>query len=183
MITATHWRLVAPDGDVGQVQATAKKGDPRTQLRVLLTRVQSAFPDERGLVIVARPDAPYASIARAVASAAYDDRGRPLFPLLALGDEAPRAASTPLTVAERIERRWRARVDVRPDTLDSLAVAVRRCYQDLLETHPALAGTVHLAATGASAHPTPLERCATDSLRSAMTERHVDSAEVTFAPK
>ncbi len=80
VIDATHWRVVAPDGQVGAVKAVAEKGDPRTELRVLLARVQAAFPDERGLIVVTQPDASYASIARAIASAAYDDRGQPLFP-------------------------------------------------------------------------------------------------------
>ena len=180
VIDATHWRVVAPDGEVGAVKATAPKGDPRTELRVLLARVQAAFPDERALIVIARPEAPYPSIARAIASAAYDDRGRPLFPMMALGTDAPQATSTTRTVAQRIERRWRARVAVQPDELSNLAVAVRRCYQELLEAHPALAGNVHLTATSSAS--SPLQRCAAETLRGAMAERHVDSADVTFAP-
>lgn len=181
VIDATHWRVVAPDGEVGAVKAVAEKGDPRTELRVLLGRVQAAFPDERGLIVVAQPDASYASIARAIAGAAYDDRGRPLFPMLAFGDPAPQATSVTRTVAERIDRRWRARVAVTPDELANLAVAARRCYQQLLESTPTLAGSVHLTAT--SSISSPLQQCAADALRGAMAERHIDSADVTFAPK
>jgi hypothetical protein len=141
VVTGERWILVGDGGELARIDTAP---DPVAALRAHLARVSAAFPDEDGLTLVPGPDASAAALVTAAAGAWRDTDGRALFGRLALAERAPtpRVPRRGIALAERVARRAGARVRVVPDQIAGLAGEVRRCYQDLLERRPALAGIV-----------------------------------------
>ncbi|RMH38895.1 MAG: hypothetical protein D6689_18385 [Deltaproteobacteria bacterium] len=181
VVTARTWSLVAPDGAIAAIDTSA---DPASALRRALERVRLAFPDEAGLAVVLGPDATYAATVAAIAAARHTADGRPLFRRIALAAAAPTPRRGGL--AQRIDARASAAVDIEPPALAARVAAARRCYLDVVDRSPTAAGSVRVelrdgapAAVAGAADPA-LRACAVDALAEAMRNQAIESAVVTF---
>jgi hypothetical protein len=185
VVDADDWQLVAPSGVVARI-ATGM-GDPRTGLRDALKKVRAAFPDEDGLILVIGGGATYAALISAATAAAYDADGRTFFSKLALAAAAPTPNKDTLT--RRIDRRRRASVTLSPDALVKRASIARRCYQDLLEKSPKLAGEFRVElregepAITSGPRNKKLRACVLAGVAAPMKAKQLASATVTLAPR
>jgi hypothetical protein len=185
VIKSSTWALLGPSGELATITLEGGDTDPVDQLRRALSQVRGAFPDEDALVLVPGADATHGALVTAATAASIDGSGAPLFWRLGLAPSAPAVKRRDL--AQRVKRRAAARIEIQPDALAPRAAIARRCYQSLLETNPALSGSVRLELTDAKATVTEatknkqLRACAASSVAAAMVQDKIASAVVTFS--
>jgi hypothetical protein len=179
-----NWRLVGTTGVLTTIETAT--GDPRTALRDELARVQSAYPDEDGLVLAVSGGATYAALISAATAARRDAAGQPLFARLALATGVP--APKKNTLQRTVDRRARATVAIVPESLAPRIAVVRRCYQDIVEKSPHASGEIRLelgndgaAAVASGPRGKPLRACVLDGVGPAMQAQTIASATITLS--
>jgi len=187
VVDRDRWRLLSPQGELANIAVSAHGARPFVKLREQLARIRSAYTEEDSLILVPRQNTTYSTFVSAAAAANKDKNGRPLMLRLGLRTTEPKV--TDHLLKRKIERRWRARVTVEPKSLGSRVVAIRTCYQGLLESSPALAGKLYVEQAGDGAritrgpkHP-QLRDCVTKSLGTVLKQRKISTATVSFAPR
>lgn len=182
IVTPARWTLLSPQGEIARIDADK---DPVADLRAHLDRIRRAFPDEDGLMLVPGVKSSAGALIAAASGATHRASGAPLFSRLALAPTAPKIAGR--TLARRVKRRARAKVEVRPEELSTRAPIARRCFQRLLEQSPRLAGEVRIELDGEATKVVEgpknkkLRACASSAVAAAMVKGKFRSAIVSFS--
>jgi hypothetical protein len=182
-IGGESWRLTSPAGVVATIAAPSAER-AAAELGRVLGRVQAAFPDEDALVLVPGKGATVLALVSAAEASRHDEHGRERMTQLGLAARAPvaRSVATKTTLAQRIERRAGAQVDIEPSALAMRASVVRGCYQDILDRRPAAAGRFRLELQGKDvvvtqgARDPDLRRCVVEGVGPTMESQGMASA-------
>ena len=182
-IKAGQWVLSAPTGVISTVPS-ADRAHAMTTLRGIIAWLYQAFPDEDAVVVVPADDATVADVASALEALRHDAQGREAISQVGLGRTVP--AVTANTLADRIERRSRAAVEIAPSALAVRTSVVRACYQNVLDSRPKARGGFRLELSGEVVTITsgPKEKalrdCLVEGLAPMMKAQKMASAEVTL---
>lgn len=178
------WILTAPTGLVSEI-GSADKARAMQTLRGILSWVHAAFPEEDALVLVPEPDTDVAQLVAALEAARHDAQGRELIDQIGLSDKLPAVTSNVL--ADRIERRSKAAVEISPSALAVRTSVVRACYQDALDSRPKAKGAFRLELGGDVVRVTSgpkepaLRDCLMAGLAPMMKAQKMASAEVKLS--
>lgn len=182
-ISQGKWTLLSATGIVATIPAESAEHAQQT-LRGVLSWLYAAFPDEDALHIVPGAGATVTDLVAAIEAARHDDQGRELMAVLALAERAPKPTES--TLADRIERRSKAAVEIEPTALAIRASVVRACYQEVLDKRPKAKGSFRLELHGAEVKvvqgpkDADLRACLSTGLAPLMKEQNMASAQVTL---
>jgi hypothetical protein len=187
IVAPQSWTLASPQGRLARFAIGDVEKSPASSLREILKQVRSAYPDERGLILVPQGGASVGAFTLAAEAASRDESGHPLFSKLALAASASKVRPGSSLLA-RVERRARVEVVAQPSGMDPGTSSALRCYRRLADRAKAPTGSVRLElrddgsvlAKGASRR---LRECAQGAFAETMKAEKVAAVTVSFSAK